>query len=126
MTVLLDTNAFMMPVQCRIDLYGELGNLLGAFRPVVVPGILDELGGLARGRGRDAAAARLGLALTSRCSVVDSPDTSARVDDQILAYAEQNRCLVATNDRFLRETLLSRGIGVISLKNNTKLEIFRR
>lgn len=126
MIVLLDTNAFMMPAQCRIDLFGELRNLLGAFEPVVVPAVLDELAGLARGRGRDAAAARLGLALTNRCTVVDSPDMSARVDDQILAYAEKNRCLVATNDRELRETLLSRGIGVISLKNNTKLEIFRR
>jgi rRNA-processing protein FCF1 len=126
MTVLLDTNALMMPVQCRIDLFDELGSLLGAFEPVVLRGVIDELEGLAAGRGRDAAAARLGIALAARCTVVPAPSRGLPVDEQLAAYAEAHRCPVVTNDRGLREALLSRGISVISLKNERKLEMFRR
>ena len=126
MIVLLDTNAFMMPVQCKVDLFEGLGSLLGAYEPVVLSGVLGELEGLVHGRGRDAAAARLGLSLAARCTVIPSESGRGPVDEQLIAYAEKHSCPVATNDRDLRDALLSRGISVISLQNNKKLGIFRR
>jgi rRNA-processing protein FCF1 len=124
--VLLDTNVLMMPVQCKVDLFEGLGSLLGAYEPVVLKGVLEELEGLARGRGRDAAAARLGLSLAARCTAVPAEAGEKPVDEQLIAYAEKHSCPVATNDRGLRDALLSRGISVISLQNNKKLGIFRR
>ena len=127
MKVLLDANALMMPSQFRLDLFDELRMLVGSFEPVVLSGVLQELSGLSRAKGRDGAAARYGLTLGERCTVVPSADMeSASVDAQVIEYAAKNSCLVVTNDRRVREALFARGIGVISLRKQKKLEILRR
>ena len=127
MKVLLDANALMMPSQFRLDLFDELRMLVGSFEPVVLSGVLQELSGLSRARGRDGAAARYGLTLGERCTVVPSAEMeSASVDAQVIEYAAKNSCLVVTNDRRVREALFARGIGVISLRKQKKLEILRR
>ncbi|HUH78540.1 MAG TPA: nucleotide-binding protein [Methanoregula sp.] len=127
MKVILDANALMMPAQFRIDLFDELRQLVGAFEPVVLSGVVHELSGLSRAKGRDGAAAKCGLALSDRCSVVESGDLrSGSVDEQLVEYAVRNGCLVVTNDRRVRETLLAQGIGVISMRGQKKLEILRR
>jgi len=125
--VLLDANALMMPAQFQIDIFDELRMLLGSFEPVVLSGVLQELAGLTRAKGRDGAAARLGLTLGERCTVAESGELeSGSVDAQVIEYAARNSCMVVTNDRRVREALFARGIGVISLRKQKKLEILRR
>jgi uncharacterized protein len=125
--VLLDANALMMPAQFQIDIFDELRMLLGSFEPVVLSGVLQELTGLSRAKGRDGAAARCGLAFSEKCTVVPSGELeSGSVDAQVIEYATRNSCLVVTNDRRVREALFARGIGVISLRKQKKLEILRR
>jgi len=124
--VLLDANALMMPAEFRIDLFSEIRELVGTFEPVVLPGIVKELTGLARARGTEGAAARLGLALASQCTLVDLEENLPNVDGQVIAWATVNGALVVTNDRRVRETLLARGIGVISMRKQKKLELLRR
>jgi rRNA-processing protein FCF1 len=125
--ILLDANALMMPVQFQIDIFDELRTLLGAIEPVVLSGVIRELTGLSRAKGRDGAAARHGLVLGERCTIVESGDLkSESVDAQMIEYAARNACMVVTNDRRIRDALLTRGIGVISMRNQKKLEILRR
>jgi rRNA-processing protein FCF1 len=125
--ILLDANALMMPVQFQIDIFDELRSLLGAFEPVVLSGVIRELTGLSRAKGRDGAAARHGLVLGERCTIVESGDLkSESVDAQMIEYAARNSCMVVSNDRYIRDALLTRGIGVISMRNQKKLEILRR
>jgi hypothetical protein len=116
----------MMPAQFKIDLFSEIRELLGSFEPVVLPGIVQELAGLARAKGNDGAAARLGLALAGQCTVAEDTGSSLPVDDQVVAWASDNDCLVVTNDRRVRDALLAKGIRVISLRKQKKLEILRR
>ncbi|MDK2974995.1 MAG: uncharacterized protein PWP08_1366 [Methanofollis sp.] len=125
MKVLLDTNALMMPVQFRIDLFDELRSLLGRHEPLVLRDVVHELEGLARGSGNDAAAARAGLIFAERCTVVDDLSQAPSVDDRVAAYAVAGGCMVVTNDRRLRDTLLAVGVPVITLRNRKKLEILR-
>jgi rRNA-processing protein FCF1 len=125
--VLLDTNALMMPAQFRIDLFDELHTLLGAFEPVVLSGVVMELTGLSRAKGRDGGAARYGLALARQCTIEESGDLeSLPVDVQVIEYAARNACMVVTNDRHIRDTLFKRGLSVISMRNQKKLEILQR
>ncbi len=127
MNVLLDANALMMPSQFQIDLFDELRMLLGSYEPVVLPGVIHELEGLSRAKGRDGAAARMGLSLVEQCAVVESADLeSTSVDEQVIEYAAKKSCFVVTNDRRVRDALFARGIGVISLRNQKKLELLRR
>ncbi len=126
-TALIDTNAFLMTSQFRIDLLEELKWVMGVIRPCVPDVVIRELEGLARGRGNDASAARLGLRFAQQCTVVQMDGSEGEpVDDQILSYARRERCRVVTNDRDLRNRLLDEGLEVISLKGKQKLEIIRR
>jgi len=126
-SVLIDTNALMMPAQFRIDLFGELQQLLGSFTPLVLEEGVRELRGLATGLGRNGAAARCGLALAEKCTTVrpDRP-VPGGADAQVIAYAINTGCYVVTNDRRLREDLLARGIGVISMRKQKRLELIQR
>jgi hypothetical protein len=125
--VVLDANALMMPAQFQVDIFDELRSLLGSYEPVVLSGVINELTGLSRAKGRDGAAARCGLALGEKCTVVETGDLkSESVDAQVIEYAARNSCIVVTNDRRIRDALFARGIGVISLRNQKKLELMRR
>ncbi len=125
--ILLDANALMMPVQFKIDLFNDLQELVGGFEPVVLPGVVKELTGLARAKGRDGAAARYGLSLAQKCTVaVDSDVKSGTVDEQLIDYAMRHNCLVVTNDRLVKDRVLDRGIGVIIMRNQKKLDIVRK
>ncbi len=126
MKVLLDANALMMPAQFRIDLFSELRELVGKPEPLVIQAVIDELKGLARGRGSGGGAARFGLTLVERCSVVESGSPGSAVDQQILGCAKRSGCMVLTNDRKLRKALLTEGITVISLKNQKTLGMMRQ
>jgi len=123
--VLLDTNALLMPAQFGIDLYDELMALFGDFEPVTLEEVAGELRGLARGRGRAAAAARVGLAMARRSTVVPSGSTADRVDDRVIEYARREGCVVVTNDRELRNALLHEGIDVVSMRGQKTLELMR-
>jgi hypothetical protein len=125
-TVLLDTNALMMPSQFRIDLFEELRDLLGSYEPVVLTDVVNELKRLSGGHGKDAAAARLGLEMCHRCTIVESGTDEGTVDDRISGYAKRHGGMVLTNDRALRNQLLSHRIPVIALKNQKKLGVIRR
>jgi uncharacterized protein len=120
-----DTNAFMMASQFKIDLFRELRELTGSFEPVVLSDVVQELRGIAKGAGKHAAAARFGLALSDQCRIVETGDDSGSVDERIARFAESHGGMVVTNDRDLREFLLSKNIPVISLKNKKKLDVFR-
>ena len=123
--VLLDTNALLMPAQFGVDLYDELLALFGDFEPIALEEVVGELSGLARGRGRDAAAARGGLALVRRSTVVPSGSTAEGVDNRVIEYARREGCTVVTNDRELRNALLREGVDVVSMRRQKTLELLR-
>jgi len=121
--VLLDTNALTMPAQFGIDLYDGLMALLGDFESITLEEVVGELSGLARGHGRDAAAARVGLELARRSRIVPSGSSAESVDDRLIEYARREGCIVVTNDRRLRNDLLREGIGVVSMRKERTLEL---
>ena len=125
MKVLLDTNAFLLPVQFGVDLVRELEGIFGACELLTLEGVVRELQGIGTGRGRDAAAARVGLDLARRCTVVPSPEPRGEVDRDMVRYAEEAGCIVVTNDRGMRRSLLGKGLGVVSLRNRRRLEFIR-
>ena len=125
MKVLLDTNAFLLPVQFGIDLVRELEGLFGACELLTLEGVLRELRGIGEGHGRDAAAARVGLGLAGRCTVLPSPRAPGDVDGDVIRAAEQQGCVVVTTDQAVRKALLGRGLGVVTMRGRGRLEFIR-
>ena len=125
MRLLLDTNAFLLPVQFGIDLVRELEGIFGACELLTIEGVLRELRGLGEGHGKDAVAARVGLGLAGRCTILRSPGPSGDVDGDVIRAAETEGCIVVTNDRAVKEALLGRGLGVVTLRGRQRLEFIR-
>jgi rRNA-processing protein FCF1 len=123
--VLLDTNAFLLPVQFGIDLVRELEGIFGACELLTLEGVVRELQGIGSGRGRDAAAARVGLGLARGCTVLPSQGDAPDVDNEVIRVAEEARCIVVTNDRAVRNSLLEKGLGVVTLRGRKRLEFIR-
>ena len=122
MTVVLDTNALMMPVECDVRVFEELDRLLGAADCVVPQAVLDELDKLAGGASEEATAASVGRDLADRCAVVEAAAEYA--DDAVLEIAQRDGVEYAvTNDAPLKERLLDAGVPVISLRGRHKLDI---
>jgi rRNA-processing protein FCF1 len=124
-SVLLDANALLVPVQFGIDIFEEIGRIVGGFEPLTLDSVLEELDRLSRGKGRDAIAARVGRSLCERCRVLKTSAPAVPVDEQLVLYAKEHGCIVVTNDRQLRTTLLEQGIDVITLRKQKKLELLK-
>jgi rRNA-processing protein FCF1 len=124
--VLLDTNALLIPGQFGIDIFVELQRLLGKIELCVLPETRTELEKIARGKGKDAASARLALTIYARCTVLGGGEPGGNVDEQLVSRAVSDCCIVVTNDRILRNRLLQKGIRVISLRRQKVLTMIRR
>ncbi|SMP19285.1 twitching motility protein PilT [Halobellus salinus] len=131
-TVILDTNALMMPVELNVRVFDELDRVVGD-ADLVVPGpVLAELEKLAAaGNGTEATAAAVGRDLADRCRVVGTEASYA--DDAVVELAADaadpndddagNAGYAVTNDRPLRDRLLERGVRVLGLRGRTTLQI---
>ncbi len=121
--VVLDTNALMMPAQFGVDLFGGLTELLGAYNALVPPEVVAELRGLSIGNGKNQAAARFGLTVADRCTLLPERDEDIPVDDKVVNNAREFNAVVVTNDRALRKKLLDERIPVVVLRSRCRLEL---
>ena len=114
-----------MPVELDVPTFAEVERLLGATTFVVPRSVREELGRLADGGGKEAAAARVGGELAAeRCKTID--DAADSTDKSIARLAETGAIdYVVTNDTPLRNRVLDEGIPVISLRGRTKLAVIR-
>jgi hypothetical protein len=111
----------MMPVECNLRLFDELGRLVGTPDLLVPTAVRAELRKLADGAGEEATAARVGLDLLDRCELRETDADYA--DDAVLELAGEAGDYAVTNDEPLRERLLAAGVPVISLRAKNKLAI---
>jgi hypothetical protein len=120
-TVVVDTNALMMPVECEVRVFDELERLVGSPDLVTPRAVVAELEKLANGGGTEGVAASVGLDLaTERCRTVETDATYA--DDAVVELAA-DADYVVTNDRPLRDRLLERGVRVIGLRGRNTLAV---
>ena len=122
-TVVVDTNALMMPVELDVRLFDELERLLDAYEPILPQAVLEELRRLSEKGGQEGTAATVGHDLaTERCLVVDTDASYA--DDALVELAREGVVdYVVTNDRPLRDRVLEAGRPVIALRGRNKLAI---
>jgi hypothetical protein len=124
-TVVLDTNALMMPVECDVRVFEELDRLLAGTDPdLLTPrAVIEELESLSGGGSEEAAAASVGRDLAERCRIVETD--AAYADDAVVELATRTEFdgYVVTNDVPLRDRLLARGVRVIGLRGANTLAV---
>jgi hypothetical protein len=113
-TVVLDTNALLMPFEIGINLDLALQDLLGEAR-IVVPGpLVGELKHL------DHKSARAALALARKYEIIPTEHTG---DNSVIELAYRTGGYVLTNDKELRRRLRKERVPIIFLRSGTHLEI---
>jgi hypothetical protein len=124
-TVVMDTNALMMPVELDVRVFEELERLLGSapdsLELLAPRAVLEELEALSAGGGEEAVAASVGADLAERCRIEETEASYA--DDAVLELATREDAYVVTNDLPLRDRLLERNVRVIGLRGRDKLDI---
>jgi rRNA-processing protein FCF1 len=123
--VILDSNFLFAPFQFQIDIFEELGKLLGKAEPIILTTTLEEIETLARKRSpKTSIQALAALELAKKCKTVEAKmKLRESYDDVILRTAVDSDYLVATNDSDLRKKLREAGVAVIFLRQKSHLEI---
>ncbi len=111
-TVVLDTNALLMPFELKMNLDYSVQNLLGEV-DFVVPGPL--IGELKHLDNKHASAA---LQLARHYEIIP---TEAKGDDAVIELALKTKGYVLTNDKVLRGRLRKLGVPLIYLRSGTHL-----
>ncbi|MEM3421089.1 MAG: hypothetical protein QXT02_02535 [Candidatus Hadarchaeum sp.] len=120
--VIADTSFLMIPGMFGIDVFRELDRLLDRSYELLVPSpVVSELERISRqGKPKERLAAKLGLTLIKRGSVID---VGGEADESIVKLATERKCMVGTSDLDLRKKLRSRGIDVIYLRGKSHLAL---
>ena len=123
-TVLLDTNALLMPHQHGIDVFSEISRIVSEkYYLATLSTVVDELESISSSRAKDdGVAAEVGLKLLREKGVSIIP-SEGPVDDALAEYASRWGALVCTNDRYLKAKLKAKGVRVISMRGKTHLEV---
>jgi rRNA-processing protein FCF1 len=124
--VILDSNALLVPLQFKIDIFRDLERLLNrSFEVILLSPVKRELEAIARKgspKMRKNASYALKLAKKCRYVEVDFP-ASALTDDVIVKIAEEWKSPVFTNDRKLKQRLRDISVPVIYVRQKSRLEI---
>jgi len=124
--VLLDSNAFFIPLQFKIDVFSDLKQLLKRrFELILLSPVKRELEALARKvspKIRKNASYALKFAEKCKYVEVDFP-ASALTDDVIVKIAGKWKSPVLTNDRNLKKRLRDISVPVIYVRQKSRLEI---
>ena len=140
-SVIVDTNALLIPGEFGVDIFAELERL-GYTRIIVPKEVLNELEELrvrASLKGKERRAAAVGYALLqdyvretkhkgkrNGCTVLMEAERIGEgegdTDTAIILLAARRGAAVLTNDEVLRRRLTDAGIVTVYLRERTKLE----
>ena len=124
--VILDSNAFFVPLQLKLDIFSDLKRLLNrSFELILLSPVKQELKVLAiTGSPKMRKNASYALKLAEKCRYVevDTP-SSALTDDIIIEIAKEWQAPVFTNDRQLKKKLRDISVPVIYVRQKSRLEI---
>jgi uncharacterized protein len=124
--VILDSNAFFVLLQFKIDIFNDLRYLLHrSFELILLSPVKRELETLAKKSSpkmrKDVAYA---LKLAEKCEYVEVvASASAITDDIIVQIAKDWGAIVFTNDRQLKARLRDISVPVIYVRQKSRLEI---
>jgi len=113
-TVVLDTNALLMPFEMRLNIDLAVSSLLGDVRMVVPGPMVGELKNL------DNKHVKAALMLARKYEIVQ---TDMSGDDAVVDVAIRMNAYVLTNDRELKRRLRSLRIPLIYLRSHTHLVV---
>ena len=123
--IILDSNAFFVPLQFKIDIVEELKTLLNMRHELVLLSpVKQELERLVNeGSPQTRKNAVYALKLAEKCELVNVEDDQTPVDDVIMDAARKGNCAVFTNDKQLKKKLRDINVPVIYVRQKSRLNL---
>lgn len=123
--IILDSNAFFVPLQFKIDIVEELKTLLNMRHELVLLSpVKQELERLVNeGSPQTRKNAVYALKLAEKCKLVNVEDHETPVDDVIMEAARKGNCAVFTNDKQLKKKLRDINVPVIYVRQKSRLNL---
>lgn len=124
--VILDSNAFFVPLQFKIDIFDCLEKLLKRKHELILLSpIKRELEAFAKkGSPKMRKNALYALKLAEKCKYFEvDAQASELADDVIVKIAKEWKAIVFTNDRQLKKRLRDISMPVIYVRQKSRLEI---
>ena len=119
--IILDTNFLTIPVQFNLDIFEEIDKVMEEdYELFTTDGVIKELKKLAKSKGKDAVAARIGLELIERKNIKIIGTKKKDTDKGIIELADENT-MIATNDKILRQKLKNKSLKTIYLRSKKYL-----
>lgn len=119
MKVVIDTNAFAMIEQFKIDLIEEIKKRVPNAEIVTIKKVIEELKNI-----KDKRASRYALELIKKEKIKEyDTKKEGKTDDILLEFATEKKAAVATNDKKLRKKCLEKGVPVIYMRKKQKIEV---
>ena len=123
--VILDSNALFVPLEFKIDIFEELGQLLKRNAEfILLSPVKHELEVLAAGESpKIRRQASFALHSAEKCKLVAVEYRGETTDDVIIRVAKKWNSPVFTNDRVLKRRLRDISVPVIYLRQKSRLDI---
>jgi rRNA-processing protein FCF1 len=124
--VILDSNAFFVPLQLKIDVFSDLKRVLNrSFELILLSPVKRELEVLAKtGSPKMRKNASYAMKLAEKCTYIEvNAPSSALTDNIIVKIAKEWQAPVFTNDRQLKKRLRDISVPVIYVRQKSRLEI---
>ena len=124
--VIADSNAFVVPLEYKIDIYAELQRVLNRnFELLLLSPVKHELETLAqKSSPKMRKNAAFALSYAARCTYIKVPEKpNEPTDEAILRMAQAWNAPVFTNDKLLKRKLTDISIPVIYVRAKSRLEI---
>ena len=119
MKVVIDTNAFAMIEQFKIDLINEIKKQIPNAEIITIKQVIKELKEI-----QDKKAARYALDLIKKEGIkVFDLKKKGKTDDLLLEFAVKEKAALATNDKELKKKCLEAGVPVIYMRKKQKIEV---
>ena len=121
--IILDSNAFFVPIYFKIDIFREIKQLLNRnIELILISPIKQELELLVEKKKNKKAIFALQLALKCKYIELDVAKDSL-TDDIIVEKANEWKAVVFTNDRMLKKRLRNISVPVVYVRQKSFLEI---
>jgi rRNA-processing protein FCF1 len=123
--VLLDTSMLMIMIERRVDIFGQIEDLLqGRIEFIVPKAVSMELSKISQEKSQRARYARLAMTLAEKCKPWQSqPGAEESIDDHLVRVTGEMRGIVATGDTGILRKARNANIPVIYVKRDLRLAV---
>ena len=121
--VIIDSNFFLTSYKYNLDIFGEVGYLVGNRKFTISRGVINELKSISKRKGKSGLEARFGLKLIdNNIDKIEIVESVKSVDDWVVEYAEKYNAIVCTIDNGLKNRLKAKELKVIMIKSRSKVD----